>query len=332
MTAVLARSDTAAGRREAERLAALRATGVLVSRPQAALDALARAAAALCGVDIGLVNFLDDATQTTAASVGWLDAGFAVEMPKSESVCQFTIAGPEDVTEIGDLAADSRTAVLPINDTGLRFYAGARMLSDSQAALGAVCVLDREARVLTAAQRSGLRDLAAVAAALIEQHSLTQRLVGVADRLGHEADTDPLTGLYNRRALETVLTNLPPRTAIAMVDLDHFKRLNDRDGHDAGDRALRSYAELFRTGLRDGDVAARWGGEEFLLVLDNVADAAPVLRRLQEAARATEAVTFSAGLTLAGLAEDPQDLLRRADGLLYRAKQAGRDRIVDDLA
>lgn len=346
MTAVIAHADrvgldsptvptphpqVVAGRREVERIAALRASGVLVSRPQAALDALARTAAALCGVEVGLVNFLDDTTQTTAASVGWLEAGFAAEIPRSESVCQFTIAGPEEVTEIADLATDSRTVVLPFGDAGLHFYAGARVLSDSQAALGAVCVMDRTARVLTEVQRAGLRDLAAVAATLIEQHSLAQRLVGVADRLGREADTDPLTGLYNRRALETVLANLPPRTAVAMVDLDHFKQLNDHDGHDAGDRALRSYAELFRTGLRAGDVAARWGGEEFLLVLDNVTDAAAVLRRLQDRARATEAVTFSAGLTVAGLSEDPQQLLSRADSLLYEAKRSGRDRIVDDL-
>jgi diguanylate cyclase (GGDEF)-like protein len=320
------------GRHELERIAQLRSSGVLVTRPQSALDALARTAAALCGVELGLVNFLDEATQTTAASVGWLEAGFAAEMPRSESVCQFTITSTEEVTEIGDLSVDPRTEDLPLNSDGLRFYAGASVLSESKAALGAVCVLDRTTHVLTAAQRQGLQDLAAVAATLIEQHALAQRLVGVADRLGQQADTDTLTGLYNRRALEPVLANLPPRTAVAMLDLDHFKALNDRAGHHAGDQALCGFAELFKSGLRTGDVAARWGGEEFLVVLNNVDEPRRVLDRILADARSTLPVTFSAGLTVAGVGEDPVELLQRADRLLYQAKRAGRDRIVDDLS
>lgn len=319
-------------RRELDRLAALRGSGVLATRPQAALDALARTAATLCGVSVGQVNLLDAATVITASSAGWLEVGAAAETPRSDSVCQYTISSPEDVTEIPDLRADPRTGSLPVNDLGLHFYAGASVLADTGAAIGAVCVLDRESRILTRAQRVGLRDLAAVAATLIEQHATAQRLVSVTDRLGVQADTDPLTGLYNRRALESVLANLPPRTAVAMVDLDHFKQLNDRCGHDAGDAALVSYASLFRSSLRETDVAARWGGEEFLLVLDDVCDAPTVLRRLQERGRRTQPATFSAGLTRAGIGEDPHQLLRRVDTLLYRAKDAGRDRIVDDLS
>ncbi len=116
-----------------------------------------------------------------------------------------------------------------------------------------------------------------------------------------------------------------------MVDLDRFKDLNDRFGHEAGDRALRGYADLFGTCLRGGDVAARWGGEEFLLVLDDVSDGRHVLDRLLDRARATAPVTFSAGLTVAGPAEDPLRLLERAGRLLYEAKRSGRDRVTDDI-
>lgn len=311
---------------------ALRASGVLVTRPQLALDALARMAATLCGTRIGSINILDDADQTSVASVGWDEAGLPTVMPRADSVCQFVLAAPHDLTEIPDLRTDPRTAALPVSGGDQRFYAGAAVTSDSgTAALGAVCVVDTETRVLTPGQRDRLRDIATVATTLIEQHGLAQRLVGVADRLGEQADTDPLTGLYNRRALEPVLANLPPRTAVAMVDLDRFKDLNDRFGHEAGDRALRGYADLFGTCLRGGDVAARWGGEEFLLVLDDVRDGRHVLDRLLDRARATAPVTFSAGLTVAGPAEDPLRLLERADRLLYEAKRSGRDRVTDDI-
>lgn len=324
---------TARADAEIERLRALHASGMLLDRPQAALDALARAAATLCGVSVGLVNFLDESTQLTAASAGFAERGFALVMPRSESVCQHTIEDPDRLTVIGDLAVDTRAGCQDIAEAGLRFYAGANVLTEDRVSLGVVCVLDDEPRELSESQLKGLSDLATVAAALIEQHGLARQLVAVADRLGREAGTDPLTGLYNRRALEPVLANLPPSTALAMVDLDHFKALNDRAGHDGGDRALRGYGELFREGLRDGDVAARWGGEEFVLVLANSREPRQVLDRLRRRAHDADLpVTFSAGLTAAGLGEDPHALIGRADQLLYRAKELGRDRVVDDLA
>lgn len=320
------------GEHEVAQLTALHASGALLSRPQAALDAVARAAAALCGVPTALVNFLDETTLVTGAAAGFDHLGFPRATPRDTSVCQHTIAAPDRLTVIPDLAADPRAGCDVAAGAGLRFYAGANILSETDVSLGVVCVLDARPRELSDVQRGGLRDLAAVAAALIEQHGLAQRLVTVADRLGREAGSDPLTGLHNRRALEPVLANLPPRTALAMVDLDRFKALNDRAGHAAGDEALRGYAELFRGGLRGADVTARWGGEEFLLVLADSRDPRLVLDRLRlGGARAGLPVTFSAGLTAAVPGEDPRHLVARADTLLYRAKAAGRDRIVDDL-
>lgn len=317
---------------EVVQLAALHASAVLTARPQAALDAVARAAAALCGVSVGMVNFLDESTLVTAASIGFTDLGFSTQAPRSDSVCQYTMATPDELTVISDLSSDPRPGCQLAAGSGLRFYAGANLLSQSQVSLGVLCVSDRESRTLSETQRGGLRDLAAIAATLIEQHSLACQLVSVADRLGREAHTDPLTGLVNRRALEPVLANLPARTAVAMVDLDHFKQLNDRAGHEAGDLALAGYGALFRDNLRGGDVATRWGGEEFLLVLADTRDPRLVLERLRVQARQQELpVTFSAGLTAAGAGEDPRGLIARADRLLYRAKRGGRDRAVDDL-
>ncbi len=154
------------------------------------------------------------------------------------------------------------------------------------------------------------------------------------------AVSDELTQLPNRRAmLETLATNvsharrgLLPVT-IAMLDLDHFKRINDTLGHAAGDAVLVGFADLARHSLREGDVLGRWGGEEFLLVLPGAspAQAQQVLSRLQATARdrlrAVGPVTFSAGVAAHRGSEPVEALLCRADAALYEAKHAGRDRI-----
>lgn len=315
---------------ELARVAALRGSGVLLTRPQDALEALARAAAALCAVPIGLINFLDETTVTTAAATEPSGLQPGTVAPRSTVPCQFTIRRLDEITEIADLAADPRTAGLAMTAAGIRFYAGANITSDARLSMGTICVSDVTPRALSPAQRTGLQDLAAVASELVEQFAVAQRLVGVADRLGREAGLDPLTGLHNRRALEPILANLPAGTAVAMVDLDQFKQLNDRVGHDGGDRVLCAYADLFRSALRDGDVAARWGGEEFLIVLEAGDDPRRAFRRLR-AASAAQAVSFSAGLTISRPGEDPRALLQRADRLLYQAKEAGRGRTTDDL-
>ena len=161
----------------------------------------------------------------------------------------------------------------------------------------------------------------------------------------HLATRDALTGLLNRRAMMEVLSLKGPRpqtketrTALAMLDIDHFKRINDGHGHQVGDAVLQRFAEQARAGLRGGDVLARWGGEEFLLLMPHTspADAALLLQRLRSllaqagfADLAPDlAVSFSAGLTEIGTGEDHEVAIARADQALYRAKREGRDRVV----
>jgi len=118
-----------------------------------------------------------------------------------------------------------------------------------------------------------------------------------------------------------------------MLDLDHFKQVNDTLGHAAGDAVLEGFADVARGLLREGDVLGRWGGEEFLLVLPGAspAHAQRVLARFQAAVRNTllpgRPVTFSAGVAAHQGAESVDTLLSRADVALYEAKHAGRDRL-----
>jgi diguanylate cyclase (GGDEF)-like protein len=178
--------------------------------------------------------------------------------------------------------------------------------------------------------------LAFVVLALIERNS---RLL---DRLSQEGRTDALTGLLNRRgfderaALELARARRDGSpVAIALLDLDHFKRINDEWGHDTGDRVLVATAELLADVSREIDVVARFGGEEFVVLLPGTdepeAMAFAERVRTQLAAGALEqlpGVRLSAGVAAALAPAQVNELVQAADAALYSAKRAGRDRTV----
>ncbi|MEZ4235039.1 MAG: sensor domain-containing diguanylate cyclase [Myxococcota bacterium] len=154
------------------------------------------------------------------------------------------------------------------------------------------------------------------------------------------AQTDGMTGLWNRRTFEdaaaTRLRAHPTAVdALVMVDLDHFKALNDTAGHEAGDRALRLFASVVRGALRESDLVGRYGGEEFVLMLldcDEVRARAVLSHLRKRLAQAVAryggpAFTASFGVATTGGAS-LAELLARADAALYRAKRDGRDRVV----
>ena len=151
-----------------------------------------------------------------------------------------------------------------------------------------------------------------------------------------QAQTDGLTGLINRRTLETELRALLRDNrpfALALADLDHFKRLNDTHGHEEGDRSLRLFSHVLRQVLRDDDLVARWGGEEFLIALpDADAQAAvEVMDRIRaHLARTLDGgqvrFTASFGVSDSTAAASLQELIQLADIGLYLSKAAGRDR------
>jgi diguanylate cyclase (GGDEF)-like protein len=154
-----------------------------------------------------------------------------------------------------------------------------------------------------------------------------------------QASTDGLTGLPNRRNFENrvrLLRQSGMPFTVVMTDLDHFKGLNDTHGHEAGDRALRVFANVLRTTLRSVDIVCRYGGEEFMIVLPgcDIAEAGLVCERIRESlGRATQSgdtPEFTASFGLAASAEDLtlEQLISCADSALYEAKRTGRDRAV----
>ena len=156
------------------------------------------------------------------------------------------------------------------------------------------------------------------------------------------ANTDALTGLANRhaaaRALDERLGRIPEPLTVMLLDLDEFKRINDGHGHQAGDAVLREAAARMRAALPSGALLGRWGGEEFIVILDGEPGREPAA--IAEGVRAALAsgpvvfegvtipVTVSIGLATAFSGDGIDALLAEADAALYRAKDAGRNRVV----
>jgi len=173
--------------------------------------------------------------------------------------------------------------------------------------------------------------------------SLRARLRGSVQALEQLATRDSLTDAWNRRHIDFLLASELERKAriggalcICMVDLDHFKSVNDRYGHPAGDATLQAVATAMQTQLRSIDQLGRFGGEEFLIVLPGatLADATRCAERLLRSIEAltvlpdpAQKVTISIGLAECGTGEAPGALLARADAALYQAKQQGRNRV-----
>ena len=152
------------------------------------------------------------------------------------------------------------------------------------------------------------------------------QLSGLNERLAESASTDLLTGLPNRRMLDRALGRLSADDTVIMLDLDHFKQVNDNFGHAAGDGVLRVFGSVLRGTVRGRNTVGRFGGEEFLVVLAAGGDADVFLRRLRAEwlAQRPLPITFSAGIAMS--AGDPDETVSLADQALYRAKEAGRDR------
>ncbi len=235
-------------------------------------------------------------------------------------------------------------------DPNIRFYAGHPLRSDDGSHLGTLCVIDRSPRKFTPEQLEVLRDLAALVETELQRGQLNEiqhDLMRERDELRRKASIDGLTRSWNRTAIMELLTAELARTrrgsptCIAMIDADHFKKVNDTHGHQAGDAVLIEIAARIRRAVREFDAVGRYGGEEFLVVLSNCnLDAATIVCERIRSFVANEPIATSAGKLEAtvsiGLAacDSAHDTIERvvgaADAALYRAKESGRNRVEID--
>jgi diguanylate cyclase len=184
-------------------------------------------------------------------------------------------------------------------------------------------------------------------------HETSEELDKIRDSLKlaeQHSNTDALTGLANRRALEEFIRSAQIAAmetgeplSVLMIDIDHFKKFNDSFGHQVGDQVLRLVAKILQENVREGDLAARYGGEELMAVLpgamvDICADVAERIRRRISEARLTRratgeeisSVTVSIGIAQFRLAEPAEAMVERCDRALYQAKRSGRNRTVTE--
>jgi diguanylate cyclase (GGDEF)-like protein len=178
----------------------------------------------------------------------------------------------------------------------------------------------------------------------IDALTMRTRLLRIEqEKLRRLATIDELTGVLNRRGLEQSLDDFEDAAqgmTLVILDIDHFKRVNDRHGHDCGDEVLRRIAAVVAGNLRASDVFGRWGGEEFLIACQGtrIRDAARLAEKLRERVQQSDissengriAVTASFGVALAPPGGSAADALKRADAALYRSKAGGRNRVEMD--
>lgn len=313
---------------EQQRIAALKALDILDSEYEARFDRITRLAQRLFGTEIAAVTLVDEHRQWFKSRQGPLDS----EGTREDSFCAHAISEPDETMIVGDASSDVRFAKNPLvtGDPNIRFYAGHPIKAPGGEPIGALCVVDSTPRDTSEVDSESLRDLAAMVDNEIAALAL--------------AITDPLTGLSNRRGFDT----LAPRIysvaerfslpiAAVYIDLDNLKPLNDFCGHDAGDRALIETARLLQRVLRDSDVVARVGGDEFIALLTNADDeaAATAIERLNGAIAERNELTdepFELQFSIGAVSGKPgapgvslDGLVDEADARMIAAKRARKD-------
>lgn len=303
--------------------------------------------------NVSIRSVLDNITETAillslSGHITDFNRQFQMKVPEAKSSLNIneifevssTSYGVKYITEMAELAL-TRTGLFPIqlsfkNDSsnaerGIPCYLSALRFAESKEPAAILIQLDEHLLRLFSRFIS-LRE---------EQynHARQAMLASV------EATTDELTGLKNRRFLNSILdfqwnaTKRSSEDAVLIIfDIDHFKRINDHYGHNVGDKAIKAFAKCLEAEARAADIVARWGGEEFVLILSNCdeSDAELFLKRAMDEIRnlvvsADDAVirmTASAGFVSLSKTTSVENALSRADKALYQAKKTGRNQFI----
>jgi diguanylate cyclase (GGDEF)-like protein len=316
--------------RESDRLNALDRYDILDTPPEEAFDRITRLTRNVFDMPMSTISLIDGHRQWFKSRQGFE----ACETGLDNALCNYTIRATRPLV-IPDTLADPLYREHPavIGDPHVRFYAGAPLRVASGLAIGTLCTFDSVPRIFSTEQAAMLEDLASIVLSELELRTLLMQ--------------DGLTGAMSRRALrdEAARTSaLAVRhghsLSLIMFDLDHFKAINDNNGHHVGDRVLIACVKAVQSLLRRADSFGRIGGEEFAILLPhtNRNDAMLVAEKIREAivsviiqgTRGAISVSASFGIaTLESSACDIDELLRRADMAMYEAKQSGRNRCIE---
>lgn len=319
----------------AARDAALRNQGVLDSAATAGLEKTARLARFIAGSRFAAIHLLDGQLQHRVAEAGGVPLG---RTPVQDSMCIQVVEAERniylpDATQVPQYA-DNPYVNRP---NPVRFYAATPFRSEAGVTIGTVCVFDYNRIDIDEERLRLLEDLAEHVREHLDLHSRVRQL-------GHSATHDPLTGLPNRALLSDRLAHAMTRRgrhagepALAVLDLDGFKAVNDRLGHQAGDEVLVQVAKRLQAAVRDEDTLARLGGDEFVVLYEQLPEAGldelmnKLCWRLSSAlneplniAGEQLQVAASVGFVVCQEGELGYELLGRADQVMYQQKASRR--------
>lgn len=313
---------------EPARLAALQRLAILDTPREEAFDNVVNLVRTVLSVPISAVTLIDKDRQWFKAIEG-IDA---TETPRSESFCAHAIRQDAPLL-IPDATQDSRVSDYPAvtQDPHVRAYAGVPLVTSDGYNVGALCAVDTKTREFTESELDILRNFARIVVNEMELRRIAER--------------DQLTGALTRRGFIEKVNQEIARchrygraASLVLIDVDHFKSVNDTWGHPAGDAVLRDLAATLGTAGRSADMLGRLGGEEFAMLLPEtgVSEALAAAERFRAAIEArpivvaptrTIAVTASFGIAMldSGITV-AEEWIARADGPLYDAKRGGRNR------
>lgn len=306
---------------ETERLNALRESGLLELEGYPAFDRLTRLAKRFFKVPLAMITLVDDRSVVVKSADGQVSGS----QPRELSFCGHTILSEAPLV-VEDARLDERFADNPqvTGEPGVRFYAGFPLRLRDGSSVGSLCLIDYAPREFTAGDSAALADLSALA---------EDEFAAVS-----ASTTDELTGLFNRRgfnqfarfALSVARRRAEPLT-LGWLDLDQFKEINDRFGHQEGDKALKAMAALMRSSFREADLLVRYGGDEFAVLFADT-DEPGAWIAMQYLVEQTESynarqlhpwsLQFSWGLSeFDHTRNDMQAWLKQADEAMYAMKK-----------
>ncbi|MGB8517100.1 MAG: sensor domain-containing diguanylate cyclase [Gallionella sp.] len=340
--------QAATTKNEAERLAILGEYQIMDTLPEQAFDDITQLAAYICKTPIALVSLVDESRQWFKSKVGVaLD-----QTPHADAFCAHALLQPEALLLVDDTLNDTRFADnrLVVNPPYIRFYAGAPLLTKTGVALGTLCVLDIQPRVLEPATKAALMSLARQVMAQLELRKTLsdlqkaeQEFSRVHLELTNQTRIDPVTQLHNRRALEDCLVSEWERAfrysqplSLVMLSIDEFQKYQQQAGETLATKSLRQVAEIVLRAARQPDFVASYETAAFVIVLPETDSegAMRIAQRLramiEKTSWAQHPLTISAGCASYGNQADAAAFLAQATRAMQRARQVGGNCVMGD--